>query len=182
MFCKNCGCEINNENNFCQNCGYDLNAEKHDLYGVTKISTPLFILFSVLTLGIYPLTKLYRITGDLGKIIVKEETVSPIIITIYILLSIKNILRREYIDSLSMPKNIESIYGIILILSGIIGICLYCYIIYRTLNNIRKIALTKQNKDLKYNKFLAFIFNIVYINFVINTYDKRLIEVDEKQN
>ena len=49
MFCKNCGNEIREDEKFCSKCGYDIIEKSHDLDCVTKISTPLFLLFSFLT-------------------------------------------------------------------------------------------------------------------------------------
>ncbi len=190
MFCKNCGSEIGKDDKFCANCGYDSVESSNDLDGVTKISTPLFILFSILTLGIYPIIKWYRITGDIRKIVPKNETVSPLIITSWLIISFLFRLVKPDFDAAyqivnSVSQNtkivefinecvvVNTIAGILL---SVVGIILYCHILYRILNNIQKIARIKQNKDLKYNKFWAFIFNIIYINFVINTYDQRLVE------
>lgn len=194
MFCKNCGNEIDNDNNFCPNCGLDLSADKHDLCGVTKISTPLFILFSILTLGIYYLVKMYRITKDLKKIIPRIQSVSYAVITVLVILQIFDTTLSVWGDYLrNLATNIMKInvngdvltalssFDLLLsycsIFLGITRIILYCDVIYKTLNNIKYIARQKQNKLLKYNKFWAFAFGFTYINFVINTYDKRLCNI-----
>lgn len=179
MFCKNCGNEIREDEKFCSKCGYDIIEKSHDLDCVTKISTPLFLLFSFLTLGIYAIVKWYRITGDIRKIISREETVSPLVITtgfmIYLLKIFVNGYRRMTFTVLDV-----STYGFFQFSFGLLflvcSILIYCHVTYRTLNNIKKIARIKQNKDLKYNKFWAFIFGLLYINFVLNTYDQRLVE------
>lgn len=179
MFCKNCGNEIREDEKFCSKCGYDIIEKSHDLDCVTKISTPLFLLFSFLTLGIYAIIKWYRITGDIRKISVREETVSPLIITTGFIISLLNTFVNEYLDETSTALNIST-YGFFQFSFGLLflvcSILIHCHVTYHTLNNIKKIARIKQNKDLKYNKFWAFICGLLYINFVLNTYDQRLVE------
>lgn len=179
MFCKNCGNEIREDEKFCSKCGYDIIEKSHDLDCVTKISTPLFMLFNFLTVGIYSVIKWYRITGDIRKISVREETVSPLIITTGFIISLLNAFVNEYLDETSTALNIST-YGFFQFLFGLLflacSILIHCHVTYHTLNNIKKIARIKQNKDLKYNKFWAFIFGLLYINFVLNTYDQRLVE------
>ena len=164
MYCKNCGSEIESDSKFCPKCG-NLIEKSHDLDGVTQIATPLFLLYNLLSLSIYGCVKLYRITGDIRKIVPKYETVSPLIITTWLFLYI-------------MPYSPENAINCVLIniCSCMAAFLLQIHMVYRTLNNIREIARIKQNKDLKYNKFWALIFGFVYINFVFNTYDQRLIE------
>lgn len=179
MFCKNCGNEIREDEKFCSKCGYDIIEKSHDLDCVTKISTPLFLLFSFLTLGIYVIVKWYRITGDIRKIISREETVSPLIITTGFIINILYYFICAYLDMTSIALDVLT-YGFFQFLFGLLfylsSLLIYCHLIYRILNNIKKIARIKQNKDLKYNKFWAFIFGLLYINFVLNTYDQRLVE------
>lgn len=164
----------------------------HDLDGVTKIPTPLFILFHILTLGIYGAVKWYRMTGDIRKIAPREETVSPLVITSWIILPFcANFILpdiKEIVAILSIIKNARleefmcEYVGISVItyaLLLVVMILLYCHIQYHTLKNIRSIAKTKQNKYLKYNRFWAFLFGNIYTNFVFNTYDKRLVDIAE---
>ena len=179
MFCKNCGNKIREDEKFCSKCGYDIIEKSHDLDCVTKISTPLFLLFSFLTLGIYAIIKWYRITGDIRKIISREETVSPLIITTGFMIDLLRILVKGYRNMTSTALDVST-YGFFQFSFGLLflvcSILIYCHVTYHTLNNIKKIARIKQNKDLKYNKFWAFIFGLLYINFVLNTYDQRLVE------
>lgn len=173
MYCKKCGSEIGKDDKFCASCG-NLVENSHDLDGVTKISTPLFLLFAYLSLSIYTLVKIYRMTGDIRKIVPKKETVSPLVITSFLFMSfISNL--SSILSSLA-SEEVAGFAVWIVMCSFIVHILLYIHIVYHTLNNIREIAHIKQNKDLKYNKFWAYICGFVYINFVFNTYDQRLIE------
>ena len=176
MFCKNCGKEIDEKNKYCPYCGSDTTVESGDLKGVTKISTPLFIIFDILTCGIYGIIKTFRITGDIRKIVPREQTVSPAVITACFLLGYMLDIQMRIVMNSGIYQQetvtLLTIFGLLIFL--FVQLPMFCHIIYHTLKNIAYIAEVKQGKKFKYSKFWAFIFNILYINFVLNTYDKRL--------
>ncbi len=187
MICQNCNNEIDKNSAFCSYCGYKVNHKSDDLVGVTKINTALFVLFSILTLGIYEVIKIYRMTGDMRKIVPREQTVSPVIITAYIILGI--IINIISLPTISLPVNSTSeiAYHSIIILNNLLSLylvipLLFYHSVYHTLKNIAYIAETKQGKSFKYNKFWAFLFGFKYINFVFNTYNERLITPKQTTN
>lgn len=145
------------------------NGVDDNLPNVTKISTPLFILYSLVTFAIYTFVKMFRMTGDINNLVPNKQRTPLIILIIYTGLSI---FYRPILDSI-FEFNIQLISILIM---WLFTLALYCYIIYKNLNNLSRIAEKNLNKKLKYNRFWALLFGFVYINFVFNTYNQRLYE------
>ena len=177
-YCANCGNENDGNSNFCKFCGKSLNKNMSDLHGVTKIPSVLYVLFSILTLSIYNWVKWFRITCDINNLVAKERNTSLLVVTaLFLVNGIGGIITNAVF---SVPVNTEGEQAIIfgtslfVILSYIAWTLVYCYVIYTNLKNLGAIAEANRNKKLRYNRFWAFCFGFLYINFVFNTYEKRL--------
>ena len=177
MNCPKCNNKIEENMNYCSNCGCKIDKEV-DLKSVTKINTPLFVLFTIITFGIYYYVKMYRMTGDLRKIVPREQTVSPVVITSSLLFDFWGNNLSNLMFKLLTNENYEIVLILLclILFYFVISTLLYCHIVYHTLKNLVYIAKINNHKNFKYNKLWAFLFGFTYINFIFNTYNERLIE------
>ena len=128
---------------------------------IDNISTVKLILFSIITLYIF----LYVWTC---KIILKLKAVnlsknSKIILWVSYILMLLFVVKTAF--NIHFPVLDEISY---------LSMALGPIFTYTAINTIKKYVYEKYHKKLKVNHFGAIIFGVVYLNFFINTLDKRI--------
>ena len=159
--CKFCGEEIQAGAVKCKHCGEWLSSEvsrgnKFEMPFEDKISTFLMLVFTVLTLGIYPIVwigKRYKIFNALNPNKKPQLTISWVIALSILLLA-----------EFSFPP--------ICYISTI----LYTILSFKMLKKIEIYAKEKYGKTIKYNGFAWFFFTLFYVNYAINSFSDRLSE------
>lgn len=189
--CPYCGEEISNDDIKCPHCGTRFEFSKNkpsseaskvfesslgkakddnqvnpdengDLPYFKKIGTPLFIVLIVVTLGIYGFYWIIKNTKTFNKIASESDKINIIFPVLYVVSSV--IYQFAYIS-----QN-NSFAGLM-----VIPMWTFLFItIYKMLRVIENYAYKTTGKVFKHNGFCWWFFNLVYINFAINTYSERV--------
>ena len=132
--------------------------------------TILYLIFSVITLGIYQWFWVFSRKNSLNKI--AGSKISDALVIIYLITSILWILLSGYSQVLiNMGNLFEIIQGVNY--SNYANICMLVAIILQiviafSMKNILKEFSENNEMNISYNGFFTFLFNYVYINYKIN--------------
>ena len=132
--------------------------------------TILYLIFSVITLGIYPWFWVFSRKNSLNKI--AGSKISDGLVIVYLITSIISLLLSGYSQVLiNMGNLFEKIQGVNY--SNYANICMLVAIILQiviafSMKNILKEFSENNEMNISYNGFFTFLFNYVYINFKIN--------------
>lgn len=125
-----------------------------------KISTLKMILFTIITLGLYPIIWVAQRYKEFNKLNIEEKPK----LTIMWIISLSILwLAVWFSDSDKMIRGLTNIYSILtLILS------------FKMLRKIENYSVEKYGKTIGHNGFGWFFFSLYYVNFAINSFTDRL--------
>ena len=165
--CPYCDGEVSTQADKCPHCGEKLTPKngttidniQEDLTNISKelnnITTGKFILFSILSLGIYTMFQMVKLIERLKIVgLSKKYKIELWFCLVFIILM--------YITIISNPDA-----------TGSAGIFFIAYT-YLVIGSIKKYVLEKYNKKLKLNHLGALFFSVFYLHFFINTLDRRI--------
>lgn len=165
--CPYCDGEVSPQADKCPHCGEKLTPKngttidniQEDLTNISKelnnITTGKFILFSILSLGIYTMFQMVKLIERLKIVgLSKKYKIELWFCLVFIILM--------YITIISNPDA-----------TGSAGIFFIAYT-YLVIGSIKKYVLEKYNKKLKLNHLGALFFSVFYLHFFINTLDIRI--------
>jgi len=143
-----------------------------ELKNSINLSTGKFVLFSIITGGIYPILWINKYSELIKETFEIEEHNFPKNFDFYLAICV----------GLDYQFSIYSIYipilGLLSSLCGLGSAILYILWAFKIKNGILNYVNSKLNLNYKMNSFYTFLFTVFYINYCIN----ELGEIDEKNS
>jgi len=141
-----------------------------ELKSTINLPTGKFVLFTIITGGIYPILWITKYASLIKKTFEIEDFNFPKNYEFYLAISVG---LGAYFNSLVRYDAIFSLLGS---LFGLVTFVLYIVWAFKIKNSIVKYTKEKMNIDYKMNPIYTFLFTVYYINYCIN----ELGEIEEK--
>jgi len=143
-----------------------------ELKKMINLPTGKFVLFTIITGGIYPILWISKYANSIKETFEIEDYNFPKNFDFYLAITVG---LDYYFSSLAIYDSIFSLIGSFLSLGSWI---LYIIWAFKVKNGILKYANEKMKINYSMNAFYTFLFTVYYINYCIN----ELGEIDEKTN
>lgn len=181
MRCPYCREEILAVAQKCKHCGEWLNSESPDILEnkdplQVEFKQPTFVtlLLTMVTFGIYPFIWICRRYKKLNNLIPQKQLSTGLVVATGISLLLAVIWCIIVAISAFCFNNTNlSSSSIFNTVAGILMIV----ISFKMLGQLKAYAKVKYQKDIKYNWLWAILFSIFYVNFSIQSFDKKLSKV-----